>query len=318
MLTTVARPRAAKSEARKRGEAETRQRIERLLQSEIKFLANDAFLHVDHDMEQRILRDAQTEPSESTRSAAPGLPAHFARLCRSEPLSAAVERELFFRKNYLQFRANVLRSRLDPTRPDAATAERIESLLQAAQRIRDRIVAANTRLVMSVVKKFVTPQHPFEDLFSEGVSALIRCVDSFDYARGYRFSTYAYRAISRRASRAISDDRRRASRFVTGTDSAVLDACQHGEPSQVREMAQNRLDRQVRQLIDQLDRRDRFIVRCRYALGNHRKTKTCQELANKLGLSKERVRQLEHRAIAKLRSMASAVEFAELAELACG
>jgi RNA polymerase primary sigma factor len=58
-------------------------------------------------------------------------------------------------------------------------------------------------------------------------------------------------------------------------------------------------------LLDQLDRRERFIVRSRYALGAHHKVRTFQFLADKLGVSKERVRQLESRAVEKLQAFAA-------------
>ena len=65
-------------------------------------------------------------------------------------------------------------------------------------------------------------------------------------------------------------------------------------------------------MLDQLDRREQFIVRSRYALGAHRKVRTFQFLADKLGVSKERVRQLEQRAVGKLRTMAAEFEIDEL------
>ena len=65
-------------------------------------------------------------------------------------------------------------------------------------------------------------------------------------------------------------------------------------------------------MLDRLDRRERFIVRSRYALGSHRKVKTFQYLADKLGVSKERVRQLEQRAVGKLQAMAKEIETEEL------
>ena len=58
-------------------------------------------------------------------------------------------------------------------------------------------------------------------------------------------------------------------------------------------------------LLDQLDRRERFIIRSRYELGAHRKVRTFQYLADKLGVSKERVRQLESRAVGKLQALAA-------------
>ena len=62
------------------------------------------------------------------------------------------------------------------------------------------------------------------------------------------------------------------------------------------------------QIMGQLDRRERLIIRCRYALGGHRKVKTFQTIAERLGVSKERVRQLEQRAMAKLRALVGGTE----------
>ena len=61
----------------------------------------------------------------------------------------------------------------------------------------------------------------------------------------------------------------------------------------------------VGQLLDKLDRRERFILRCRYALGGHHQAQTLQGIAYKLGVSKERVRQIEKRAINKLKQLAA-------------
>jgi RNA polymerase primary sigma factor len=61
-----------------------------------------------------------------------------------------------------------------------------------------------------------------------------------------------------------------------------------------------------------LDRRERFIIRARFSLGSHRRVHTLQSLADRLGVSKERVRQLEQRAMEKLRAMAGTVALAEM------
>ena len=65
-------------------------------------------------------------------------------------------------------------------------------------------------------------------------------------------------------------------------------------------------------MLDDLDRREKFIVRARFSLGSHRKVHTLQSLADRLGISKERVRQLERRAMDKLRAMAGEVQLVEL------
>jgi RNA polymerase primary sigma factor len=57
-------------------------------------------------------------------------------------------------------------------------------------------------------------------------------------------------------------------------------------------------------MLDRLDRREKLIVRARFSLGGHRRVQTLQKLADRLGVSKERIRQLEKRALDKLRDMA--------------
>ena len=62
------------------------------------------------------------------------------------------------------------------------------------------------------------------------------------------------------------------------------------------------------------ERRERPIIRARYGLGAHRKARTCQAIADKLGISKERVRQLQKRAVDKLREMAAENQLDKLVE----
>ena len=77
-------------------------------------------------------------------------------------------------------------------------------------------------------------------------------------------------------------------------------------------MAQDRVWSNLRELtgtmLEKLDRRERFIIRSRYALGSHRKARSFKYLGDKLGISKERARQLEKRAVEKLKDLASEFE----------
>ena len=65
------------------------------------------------------------------------------------------------------------------------------------------------RLVMSIVKKFVTPQQAFDELLSDGILTLMQAIEKFDFDRGFRFSTYAYRSIARNAYRCVTTPGRR-------------------------------------------------------------------------------------------------------------
>ncbi len=273
-------------------------RTQQLLRTEIDFIDNREFR-----LDATLGSEAEAAASEDRAglSVPADMPAHLARLCEANLLTAEQERQLFRCMNYLKFRANALRCQLDPAFPDVATLEQIEQMLDQARRIRDRLIRANMRLAISVVKKFVTPQRSFDDMLSDGIFSLMQAVDKFDYSRGFRFSTYAYRAISHNACRQIGQQQKEAARLVNCDDEGYELETQVNDSS-LNERTWGLLRGALTNLMGRLDRREQFIIRGRYALGRHRKVKTFQSLADKLGLSKERVRQLEQRAVAKLRS----------------
>lgn len=292
-----------------------RRRAVELLRSEIAFIPNDQFMA--EDAERKILGDnglAEVIANVSVTAGVPkDLPAHLARLCEAELLTAEVERSLFQTMNYMKFRANALRAKLNREDPDASVVERIELLMEAARAIRDRIARSNMRLVMSIVKKFVTPQLSFDEMLSEGIWSLMQCIDKFDFDRGFRFSTYAYRSIARSSYRRITDLQKEAARYAqTSGENSPFDVEDEGRTSSLEEQTWARLRELLAAMLHNLDRREQFVIRGRYALGAHRKVRTFQSLADKLGVSKERVRQLEQRAVRKLQTMAANVDLDEL------
>lgn len=282
------------------------ERADRLLRCEIEFIPNQEFQAAasNSSLAREILSDDWVEPESDSNAVPQDLPPHLAVMCESRLLHADEERHLFRKMNYLKFRANSIRVTLNPDALDIVALEQAEEGLAAARMVRDRIVRANMRLVISVVKKFVTQQVSFDELLSEGVDTLMNAVEKFDYDRGFRFSTYAYRSIARHSYRVVTDRQKDSSRFMTGSDAAEYDA-EEVETSSLNERTWNNLRRLLSSMMNHLDRREQFIIRGRYALGAHRKVRSFQCLADKLGISKERVRQLESRAVNKLRAMAA-------------
>jgi len=298
----------------KKGESETLvARAQRLLATEPSFIMNASFKGRDADSA-TDLAEFDEAAREQTTDVPRGLPAHLARLCRTPLLKPDEEAALFRRMNFAKFKATQACRRIDLDHLNVGAVEEAESRLAEAARIRDRIVNANMRLAISVVKKFVTPQFSFDDLLSDGIYSLLQAVEKFDYARGFRFSTYAYRAITRNVYRKVNDSRRDMLFLAADSSNPAIEPADENGEGSARDAALERLRGTLLQLVDQLDRRERFIIRSRYALGSHRKVRTFQALADRLGVSKERVRQLERRAVGKLQRFASESGAAEMAE----
>ena len=87
-------------------------------------------------------------------------------------------------------------------------AQELQQIIQEGQIAREHMIRANSRLVISVAKKYVGRGLPFTDLIQEGNIGLMRAIRNFDYRRGFKFSTYATWWIRQAISRALADQSR--------------------------------------------------------------------------------------------------------------
>jgi RNA polymerase primary sigma factor len=92
--------------------------------------------------------------------------------------------------------------------PKYATQEELEWLAEEGQRAIQRFIEANLRLVVSIARKYGRSQMPMLDLVQEGNTGLIRAVEKFDYAKGYKFSTYATWWVRQAITRGIAQQAR--------------------------------------------------------------------------------------------------------------
>lgn len=175
---------------------------------------------------------------------------------------------------------------------------------------RDKLIRHNLRLVAHIAKKYYAAPGDQEDLISIGTIGLIKAVDTFDYQRKARFSTYASRCIENeirmylRRLRRDPDAISLQDPIETGKDGAALqiedaipdDACMENTCEQ-REIAAN-----LRQEVDHLEGRERQIILLRYGLAGQPPL-TQQQVAEILQISRSYVSRLETKALTQLHDL---------------
>jgi RNA polymerase primary sigma factor len=283
--------------------SQLRHTTRQLAATEIQFIDNSVFRSRTQSDEIMDAVPRTFDGSETNWKPGKGLPSHLAQLCAARLLKPTEETALFRRMNFCKYSAELLRRELNPSRPSRKLVRDIQALLTQATADRDRIVQANLRLVISIAKKFATPVFDFEELLSDGIASLLRAVEKFDFDRGFRFSTYATQAIRRALSRQLQTAQRDSRRFVETDERLIADQREAVNESTMTVSRWEALRSQLRRLLLRLDPRERSIIRRRFGLEQEADVQTLQSLAEELGVCKERVRQLEMRAIAKLRTL---------------
>jgi RNA polymerase primary sigma factor len=283
--------------------SQLRHTTRQLAATEIQFIDNSAFRSLKHSAEIMDAVPRMLDGDETNWKPAKGLPPHLAQLCAARLLKPAEETALFRRMNFCKYSAELLRRELNPSRPSRKLIQEIQGLLAQATTDRDQIVQANLRLVISIAKKFATPTFSFEDLLSDGIASLLRAVEKFDFDRGFRFSTYATQAIRRALCRQLQTAQRDSRRYVDTDERLIADQREAVNESTMTVSRWEALRSQLRRLLLRLDPRERSIIRRRFGLEQDADVQTLQSLAEEMGVCKERVRQLEMRAIAKLRTL---------------
>ncbi len=237
-----------------------------------------------------------------------------------------------------------------------------QELLQAVsegQAARDHLIKANTRLVVSIAKRYIGQGVPFLDLIQEGNLGLMKAVEKYDHTRGFRFSTYATWWIRQTITRAIAEQGRtiripvhmidrirqmyRKARELEQKNGAPpseeelaqalnielsrvqwmvhisylplsLESPISGEeetelgmfiedqtsPTPPQVIYQNMLSAKIEDVLATLSPREARILKLRYGLEDGR-VHTLEEVGLKFGLTRERIRQIEHKALRRLR-----------------
>ena len=232
-----------------------------------------------------------------------GLPPYLTSLYEVPLLTREQEAHLFRKMNYLKYRANKLRDAIDPAKARTSDLDRIEALQEEALSVKNQIIRCNLRLVVSIAKRHVGPTNNFFELVSDGNMSLIRAVEKFDFSRGNKFSTYASWAIMKNFARTIPEENYRRDRFVTGHEAMFEAAADTRGDEHEYESSVKRMQEAVKGMLGRLDDRERKIIISRFGLGGANE-QTLEQLGREMGITKERVRQIESRAQDKLRKIA--------------
>ena len=280
-------------------------RASRILEQKLEYMYDPMF--DDPHAEESLLGDMPGSPEESRarpKKASEDLPPYLASLYGSSTLLTREQEAHLFRKmNYLKYKASKLRETLNPEKAREGVINEIERLQEEALEVKNQIIRANLRLVVSIAKKRVGPANNFFELVSDGNMSLIRAVEKFDAARGFKFSTYASWAIMKNFARSIPEEKTLRERYVTGNDIVFQSAPDHRADEFETETEQRRKKEAVQTMLGQLNEREQLIIKSRFGIGGGDES-TLERIGKELGITKERVRQIESRAQEKLRKFA--------------
>ncbi|MFP6765208.1 MAG: sigma-70 family RNA polymerase sigma factor [Planctomycetaceae bacterium] len=231
-------------------------------------------------------------------------------LQRSRLLTFEGEQLLFKQLNFLRFRANAIQTALNAAKPSSKKVREMERLLTEAATVREKLAQSNLRLVASIAGKLAMSREEFDEFVAEGNGILLYAIDKFDYGRGYRFSTYVTHAVQRHLYRFINRRRKRAEReFSRNPELLLNEVTAEADPDLICAAESRQAAAAIISKIDEtLNERERFIVRGRFGLDGSGQGKTYRVLAEQLGLSKERVRQVFQQGIEKLGEIARPFE----------
>jgi RNA polymerase primary sigma factor/RNA polymerase sigma factor len=283
-------------------------RAARVMQLPLDYIGNEQFARLRSEKKEAGILGPLPEsdlPTKKPRLPS-DLPPYLASLYDVSLLTREQEAHLFRKMNYLKYKASVLRAQLDLKRPKSRLMDQIEKLYDGSVATKNQIIRANLRLVVSIAKRYVRRVEDFFELVSDGNMSLIRAAEKFDVSRGNKFSTYASWAIMKNFARTIPDALRRQDRFSTSHSemfSTVADA--RGDYYE-QESAQIQRESQVKRILGKLDERERQLVTSRFGLIRGQEPLTLKQVGVAMGVSKERVRQIQVRAMSRLREAAEA------------
>jgi RNA polymerase sigma factor (sigma-70 family) len=220
-------------------------------------------------------------------------------------MKADEERMMFFRFNYSKLRLSKLQKKIKTDGLTRETGEQFMEWHRKFEHFREYLVRTNLALVLAMAKRTRLGDVDFAEIVSEGNMALIRAVDKFNVDRGFKFSTYACRAILKAFSRAAVKHSRHRTRFPVEFEPDLEKSdWQDKRRDQVEEDCVDELKQIVDRNLADLSNVEQTVLRRRF---NWEQTEesplTLEEVGKIIGVTKERVRQIQNKAMAKIKRL---------------
>ena len=220
-------------------------------------------------------------------------------------MKAPEEKLMFLRFNYSKCRLTKLQKKI---RDDGLTKDLALEFLEWHRRFehfREYLTRTNLALVLAMAKRSRLGDTDFAEIVSEGNMALLRAVDKFNVYRGFKFSTYACRAILKAFSRTAQKHSRHRTRFPvefepdlekSDWDTTRRDAVEEDCVDELKQI----VDRNLADLTDV----EETVVKRRFNWDQRDDSPlTLEEVGRIIGVTKERVRQIQNKALAKIRTV---------------
>jgi RNA polymerase primary sigma factor len=284
--------------------SDTRALVEEALNVNLNFVKNDLFKQASAERE--LFEEAKPIAAASTSWYHPMVDDEL--IGQSAPSSSLLtgeqEKQLFLRYNYARSRAQDGVKKFK-THPGKQVVREIALWYGRVRDTRDIITRANLALVLAMAKRTRMSDVDFGELVSEGNMALLRAVEKFDVARGFKFSTYACRAILKAFSRIAMKNSRYRQAFPTEFDPTMEKSnYQETRRADIEQDAVDELQRIIGENRAQLSDVEKTVIEARFAInqGQDAPALTLEEVGRVIGVTKERVRQIQNKALEKLRA----------------